>query len=157
MRFYRGIHQHYCGVDLHARAMHVCLMDQQGTLLVDEGIRCEPEEFLRRVAPYQQDLVVTAECIFCWYWLADLCAQHGITFVLAHALYLKAIHGAKAKNDALDAAKLVTLLRGGVIPRPTCTRRACAPRATSCAAVSTSCASGPNCSRTSRTRFTSTT
>ena len=36
--------------------------------------------------------------------------------MLAHALYLKAIHGAKAKNDPLDADKLLMLLRGGVIP-----------------------------------------
>jgi hypothetical protein len=39
-----------------------------------------------------------------------------VTFVLAHALYLKAIHGGKAKNDPVDASKLVMLLRGGKIP-----------------------------------------
>ncbi|MBI4203478.1 MAG: IS110 family transposase, partial [Betaproteobacteria bacterium] len=117
MRFYRGVHRHYCGVDLHARTMHVCLMDHQGTILVHEGIPSEPEAFLRLIAPYREDLVVCAECIFCWYWLADLCAAHGIHFVLAHALYLKAIHGAKSKNDAVDSEKLCTLLRGGVIPQ----------------------------------------
>jgi hypothetical protein len=26
------------------------------------------------------------ECIFTWYWLADLCAEQGIPFVLGHAL-----------------------------------------------------------------------
>lgn len=69
------------------------------------------------VEPYLDDLVVAAECIFCWYWLADLCARNGITLILAHALYLKAIHGAKTKNDRVDAEKLVVLLRGGVIPQ----------------------------------------
>ena len=34
---------------------------------------------------------------FTWYWLADLCAHEGIPFVLGHALYMKAIHGGKAK------------------------------------------------------------
>jgi transposase len=116
MRFYRGTHSYYCGVDLHARTMYLRLADHQGTILVDENLPCEPSAFLRAVGPYKQDLVVTAECIFCWYWLADLCTQHGITFVLAHALYLKAIHGAKAKNDPIDADKLLVLLRGGVIP-----------------------------------------
>jgi transposase len=96
--------------------MYLALIDQQGTMLVDKNIRCEAPAFLREVGPYKDSLVVTAECVFCWYWLADLCCQHGITFVLAHALYLKAIHGAKAKNDPVDAAKLVMLLRGGVIP-----------------------------------------
>ena len=37
--------------------------------------------------------------MFAWYWLADLCAKQGIPFVLGHALYMKAIHGGKAKND----------------------------------------------------------
>src|SRR5205823_4425397 len=35
---------------------------------------------------------------------------------LAHALYLKAIHGAKAKNDRIDAGKLARLLKGGAFP-----------------------------------------
>jgi Transposase len=56
------------------------------------------------------------ECIFTWYWLADLCAREGIAFVLGHALYMKAIHGGKAKNDKIDAHKIAVLLRGGMIP-----------------------------------------
>jgi hypothetical protein len=31
---------------------------------------------------------VAVECIFTWYWLADLCATEGIAFVLGHALHL---------------------------------------------------------------------
>jgi hypothetical protein len=54
--------------------------------------------------------------MFTWYWLADLCAQHDLTFVLGHALYMKAIHGGKAKNDKIDAHKIAALLRGGLIP-----------------------------------------
>jgi transposase len=61
--------------------------------------------------------VVGVECIFTWYWLADLCAREGIAFVLGHALYLKAIHGGKAKNDRIDALKIATLLRGGMLPQ----------------------------------------
>jgi len=41
---------------------------------------------------------------------------HGIAFVLGHALYLKAVHGGKAKNDRIDATKLARLLRGGNFP-----------------------------------------
>jgi len=46
------------------------------------------------------------ECIFTWYWIADLCSEEGIPFVLGHALYMKAIHGGKAKNDKVDAHKI---------------------------------------------------
>jgi transposase len=45
-----------------------------------------------------------------------LCQREGIAFVLGHALYLKAIHGGKAKNDKIDAHKLAGLLRGGMMP-----------------------------------------
>src|SRR5438034_9537634 len=75
-----------------------------------------PEPFLKAVAPYRTDLVVAGECIFTWYWLADLCAQEGIAFVLGHALYMKAIHGGKAKNDKIDAHKIAVLVRGGMLP-----------------------------------------
>jgi transposase len=55
--------------------------------------------------------------LFTWYWLADLCAQEGIPFGLGHALYMKAIHGGKAKNDQIDAHKIAVLLRGGMLPQ----------------------------------------
>ena len=117
MRFYTGQHQHYCGVDLHTRTMYLCILDQDGQVLLHRNMRASPEEFLAAVAPYREDLVVAAECIFTWYWLADLCAREGIAFVLGHALYMKAIHGGKAKNDRIDALKIATLLRGGMLPQ----------------------------------------
>jgi transposase len=50
-------------------------------------------------------------------WLADLCAQEQIPFVLGHALYMQAIHGGKAKHDTIDAQKIAVLLRGGRLPQ----------------------------------------
>jgi transposase len=116
MRFYTHQHKHYCGIDLHARSMYVCILDQAGTKLVHKNVAATPEAFLRVMAPYRDDLVVAVECLFTGYWLADLCAQEGIAFVLGHALYMKAIHGGKAKNDKIDAHKIAVLLRGGMIP-----------------------------------------
>src|SRR5262249_29788370 len=117
MNFYTQQHKHYCGIDLHARAMYVCILDQSGTKLVHENLPTTPQHFLRTVAPYRDDLVVAVECMFTWYWLADLCAREHIPFVLGHALYMKAIHGGKAKNDKIDAHKIAALLRGGLIPQ----------------------------------------
>lgn len=116
MRFYTTRHARYCGIDLHARTMYVCIVDDSGETLVHRNIRCDPGEFLRLIAPYREDLVVAAECVFCWYWLADVCAAESLPFVLGHALYMRAIHGAKAKNDRIDAFKIATLLRGGNMP-----------------------------------------
>jgi len=76
-----------------------------------------PEPFLKAIAPYRADLVVCVECLFTWYWLADLWARERIPFVLGHALYMKAIHDGKAKHDRIDAQKIAVLLRGGMLPQ----------------------------------------
>ena len=117
MRFYTQQHQFYCGIDLHARTMYLCIVNREGEILVHRNMPAGPEPFLKAVAPYRADLVVCVECIFTWYWLADLCAREGIPFVLGHALYIKAIHGGKAKNDKIDSQKIAALLRGGMLPQ----------------------------------------
>ena len=116
MRFYNRQHTYYCGIDLHVKTMYVCILDSAGQALVHRNVPSTPEAFLKIVAPYRDDLVVAAECMFTWYWLADVCAAEGIVFVLGHALAMKAIHGGKAKNDKIDAHKIAVLLRGGMIP-----------------------------------------
>ena len=117
MNFYTTQHKHYCGVDLHARTMYVCIVSQQGVVLLHRNLPCDPQKFLLSIQPFREDLVVAVECIYSWYWLADLCAKEGITFVLGHALYMRIIHGAKAKNDRIDSHKTAALLRGGLMPR----------------------------------------
>lgn len=116
MRFYTKQPQFYCGIDLHARSMYVCILNQQGDIVVHHNMKASPDTLLKVIAPYREDIVVAVECIFTWYWIADLCAQEGIPFVLGHALYMKAIHGGKAKNDKIDAHKIAVLLRGGMLP-----------------------------------------
>jgi len=116
MRFYQGQHRFYCGIDLHARSMHVCVVDHAGDIVFDRNLATRPEALLRALEPFRDGLVIGVECMFAWYWVADLCVAHDITFVLGHALYLKAIHGGKAKNDRIDATKLARLLRGGNFP-----------------------------------------
>jgi transposase len=117
MRFYTKQHKFYGGIDLHARTMYLCILNQNGEIVLHRNMRAAPEPFLQAIAPYREDLVVCVECIFTWYWLADLCTQQGIPFVLGHALYMKAIHGGKAKNDRIDAQKIAVLLRGGMLPQ----------------------------------------
>ena len=117
MRFYNTQHPFYCGIDLHARAMYVCILNQAGETLLHRNMQATPEAFLKVIAPYRPDIVVAVECMFTWYWLADLCADEEIPFVLGHALYMKAIHGGKAKNDKIDSQKIAVLLRGGMLPQ----------------------------------------
>ena len=117
MRFYNRPHTYYCGIDLHVKTMYVCILDSTGQVLVHRNMPSTPAAFLAVVAPYRDGVVVAVECIFTWYWLADVCAAEGIAFVLGHALAMKAIHGGKAKNDRIDAHKIAVLLRGGMLPQ----------------------------------------
>ena len=97
--------------------MYVCVLSHDGEIVLHRNMKAAPEPFLKAVAPYRAGRVVAVECIFTWYWLADLCAHEGIPFVLGHALYMKAIHGGKAKNDKIDSQKIAALLRGGMLPQ----------------------------------------
>src|SRR6266705_6827908 len=117
MRFSTKPHSFYCGIDLHARTMYVCILSQDGEVMLHRNMKASPDALLKAIAPYRDDIVIAVECIFTWYWLADLCAQEGLPFVLGHALYMKAIHGGKAKNDKIDSQKIAVLLRGGMLPQ----------------------------------------
>jgi transposase len=117
MKFYTSTTKYHCGIDLHSRQMYVCVMDSQGNKLLHMNIKNNDFAFfLKKIAPWRHDMTVCCECLFCWYWLADACEEAGLEFVLAHALYLKAIHGGKNKNDRIDSEKLTHLLRSNLIP-----------------------------------------
>jgi len=96
--------------------MFICVLDQAGEVLFHRNKKATPEAFLMVIERYREDIVVAVECIFMWYWLADLCAKENIAFVLGHAPYMKAIHGGKSKNDRIDSKKIAMLLRGGTLP-----------------------------------------
>jgi transposase len=116
MRFYSQPHRFYCGIDLHARTMYLCILDHDGNIVFDHNLACNRKALLHAIAPFRDGIVVGVECMFGWYWLADVCREQQIPFVLGHALYMKAIHGGKAKNDRIDAGKIARLLRGGTFP-----------------------------------------
>jgi len=117
MRFSTTQHPFSCGIDLHARAMDVCILHQAGETLLQRHMQATPEALLKVIAPYRPDLVVAVAGLFPWYWLADLGADAGIPFVLGHALSMKAMHGGKANNDQSDSPKIAVLLRGGRLPQ----------------------------------------
>jgi hypothetical protein len=103
--------------DLHGDAMYVCILDAAGEIVLHKNLPTHPKAFLKAITPFREGLVMTAGCMFTWYWLADLCARKRIPFVLGHALYMRAIHGGKAKNDKIDSHKIANLLRVGNLPQ----------------------------------------
>lgn len=116
MRFYTQQRPFFCGIDLHARSLYVCIVDDSGNICLHKEIKAAPEPLLALLTSYLGKIVVGVECMHCWYWIADLCRDHGIEFILGHALYMRAIHGGKAKNDRIDSHKIAMLMRGGNFP-----------------------------------------
>jgi len=107
----------YSGIDLHRRTIVVCTVDEQGTIVAHRTMKARPElvtSYFSQWPVHEQRAVV--ESTTGWYWLCDLLRSLGVTIVLAHAKYLKAISYAKVKTDAVDAETLAKLLRMGYIP-----------------------------------------
>jgi hypothetical protein len=93
MNFYNNMHPYYCGIDLHARLLYVCIFDQDGNTLVHKEIFADKEKLYRILKSYIGYIIVGVECMPCWYWVSDYSAQIGVDFILCHALYMKAIDG----------------------------------------------------------------
>jgi transposase len=106
----------YAGIDLHARNLFLVVLDREGHVVFARNLPATPEAFLKSVTPFREGLLVACECMHCWYWLADLCRDQQIAFVLGHAWAMKAVHGSKTKCDKKDAEAIARLLRGGNLP-----------------------------------------
>ena len=52
MNFYTHQPQHYGGLDLHAQARYVGILDQSSTKLVHKNLTTTPDAFLRLIAPF---------------------------------------------------------------------------------------------------------
>ena len=72
MRFYTQQHKFYCGIDLHARTMYVCIMDNEGKVLTHKNMMTTAENLIEVIEPYRSDVVPAVECIFTWYWISRL-------------------------------------------------------------------------------------
>ena len=116
MRFYKNQHQFYIGIDLHARTMYICVINNIGETLFHKNMICSKDNLELIINTFGKDVVIGVECIFTWYWISDFCMENGIDFALGHALYMKAIHGGKTKSDKIDSEKIANMLRGGMFP-----------------------------------------
>src|SRR4030095_15509069 len=117
MRFYTQQHPFYCGIDLHARTMDVCILSQDGEVVLHRNMPARPDALLQAIAPYRAGMVIAVAWLLPWYGLADLGAHAGLPFVLGHALSMQAMHGGQATNDTSDSQPIAVLLRGGLLPQ----------------------------------------
>jgi transposase len=107
----------HSGIDLHKDNCFITTVDDSGKIVKQERLRNCPEIILAYFASLPPPHKAVVECTAGWYWLDDLLEAHGITLILAHAKYLKAISYAKVKTDKVDSQTLATLLHLGFIPQ----------------------------------------
>lgn len=78
MRFYTQSHNFYCGIDLHARSMYLCVLDRDGKIVLHHNMASAPEPFLLAIEAYRGNLIVGVECIFCCTIESDRRASIGV-------------------------------------------------------------------------------
>ena len=108
--------EYFCGVDLHARNIYICVMNREGDILLKRNIPNNFTKFKQFIEPFFPDLAVGCESTYNYYWLLDGCSEAGIPFYLGHAFYMKAIGGNKKKNDPIDAKTIANLMRTNYFP-----------------------------------------
>ena len=64
MRFYTNQHSFYCGIDLHARTMYVCILSQDGEVVLHRNMKARPDALLKAIVPYRDDMVIAVACLF---------------------------------------------------------------------------------------------
>jgi transposase len=116
MRYAQINSKYVCGIDLHARNMYACVMNEKGEILFHRNMRTDFDQFKKKMAPFLSDMTVGVESTYMYYWLADACRERNIPFFLGHAYYMKTIHGGKTKTDRLDCRKIADLMRTNYYP-----------------------------------------
>jgi transposase len=106
----------YSGIDLHRHLIVICTISQDGIIIARGSMKNDPVKITSYFRQWTEEHQAVVECTSGWYWFCDLLRSLGITIILAHAKYLKAISYAKVKTDTVDAETLAKLLRTGYIP-----------------------------------------
>lgn len=107
----------YSGIDLSARDSHLCVVDENLSIHLQQKSANELPRIAHLLDPFKTHLQIVVESTFNWYWLVDGLQVLGFDVSLAHTLGLAMITHAKVKTDRRDAFTLAKLLRAGLIPK----------------------------------------
>jgi len=106
----------YGGIDLHAKSLQACVIDEKGEAMKEKKIDNKLDQIIQFLRPFGKDIQIAIESTVNWYWLVDGLMDAGFNVKLAHPFGLKLITGAKVKTDRKDAYKLANLQRLGSLP-----------------------------------------
>ena len=109
----------FVGMDLHKRTSSFCVMEQNGSILVEKTLATIPDEIRKFIVSLgkERKINLVIEPLSQWYFYADFLESLGVNVTLAHPLKVKAIASARIKTDTIDARTLAHLLRADLIPK----------------------------------------
>ena len=106
----------YIGMDVHKKSLEVCIVDQEGNRVKRCRLRNELESVLGYFDTIARPAGVALEASHNWGMLYDVLTDRGFDVHICHSKEAKMIGLASVKNDKVDAYKLATLLRVGLLP-----------------------------------------
>ena len=108
---------HYVGLDVHKRAVQVCVLDEKGKHELSMSVACTREdlEAFCRKELRPEDHVALEATTNTW-GVVDIVRPHVGRVVVSNPLRTQAIAQAKVKTDKVDALVLAQLLRCGYLP-----------------------------------------
>lgn len=106
----------YVGIDVHKRNLQICVMDRNGEGRIDLRLENRRESVAGYFIKIKSPASVALEATHNWGMLYDLLSALGLDVHICHSKEAKMIGLASVKNDKVDAFKLATLLRVGLLP-----------------------------------------
>jgi transposase len=106
----------YVGIDVHKKNLQVCVVDRHDNRLSNCRVANQPESVKEHFRRIEASAGVALEATHNWGMIYDLLGEMGFDVHICHSKQAKLISLASVKNDKVDAYKLATLLRVGLLP-----------------------------------------
>ena len=106
----------YIGIDVHKKNLQICVLDSEGNRLNECRIANQLESVCGYMERFPSPAEIALEATHNWGMLYDLLKHKGYSVHICHSREAKMIGLASVKNDRVDAYKLATLLRVGLLP-----------------------------------------
>lgn len=106
----------YVGIDVHKKNLQVCVVDKHDNRLSNCRVANQPETVKEYFSKMTTGCGVALEATHNWGMIYDLLSEMGFDVHICHSKQAKLISLATVKNDKVDAYKLATLLRVGLLP-----------------------------------------
>ncbi len=106
----------WIGIDVHKRTLQICVLDESGQRIAECRLANQLDMVLGWFSAIEGDASVALEASHNWGMLYDVLSDLGFDVHICHSKEAKMIGLASVKNDKVDAYKLATLLRVGLLP-----------------------------------------